>query len=77
MPSINVNKAIQRSRTEEEMRKALHNFCEGKQTMCVPAQIDDDDIILMDAITELIEKRGMIQEIKSFVQIWNTRLFKR
>jgi hypothetical protein len=58
MTTINTGKAIQRYRTEEEMCKALYNFCAREHTMCIPAQVDDDDIVLMDVIAELLERRS-------------------
>ena len=55
--TIDINKKIQKVRTEEEIHKALSNFCHGRHTMTVPPQIDDDDIVLYDAFRELKEAR--------------------
>ena len=44
-------------RSEQELRKALSNFCQRKHQMCIPPQSDDDDIVLMDGIKELVQVR--------------------
>jgi len=48
---------IDKYRTEHEMHKSLSNACHGKFTMCVPVNISDDDMVLSDVISELIERR--------------------
>lgn len=36
-----------------QARKALSNFCNGKQTLCIPPQDTDDDMVLSRAIEKL------------------------
>src|SRR5579859_2209808 len=48
---------IRKYRAEKEMHQALSNACHGKFTMCIPTNISDDDMVLSDVISELIERR--------------------
>lgn len=68
MSTIDPDKKIQKVRTEEEIRKALQNCIHCKVTMCVPPQMDDDDIVLYDAFKELKEARGIAQKILAIAQ---------
>jgi hypothetical protein len=77
MVKTNPNKTIQRQRTEDEMRQALHALVTGKSTTSVPSQVDDDDVVLSDAIAELIEKRQIIEDVRGFVTTMNPKLTKR
>lgn len=61
-------------RTEEEMRDALNRFCQAAwgparrgemHIFSIPPQDTDADMILGDAIDELIEAREIIASIKS------------
>lgn len=61
MSVIIESKRIQKRRTEEEMRTALHNFINGKWRMSIPPQIEDDDIVLSDVIKELLDARRTIE----------------
>lgn len=63
MSTIDTNKKIQKTRTLKEIRKALSNFIHRKHIMCIPPQVDDDDIVLMDAIQELCDAREKTQKI--------------
>lgn len=57
-------------RTEAEMRDALHRFCQAAweprapvRIFSIPPQADDADMILADAIDELLARRAQaIQE---------------
>jgi hypothetical protein len=60
MSTIDPTKKVQKVRTEEEMQNALANFCVQKHTLTVPPQIDDEDIVLSDAIEELLETRKLL-----------------
>jgi hypothetical protein len=74
MAKINPNKHIQKRRTEDEMRKALSNFCQGKHTMTIPPQDDDDDVVLYDMFKELLESRQMLEDVRALVQSWQSKL---
>jgi hypothetical protein len=61
-------------RTEDEMREALNRFCQAAwgparrgemHIFSIPLQDNDADMILMDAIDELIEARKIIASLKS------------
>ena len=56
---------LQEQFTIEQMRQALSRFCNGKYRMCVPAQPDDDDMILSYAIDQLEQAQATIEEQKS------------
>jgi hypothetical protein len=77
MVKTNPNKTIQRQRTEDEMRQALYALATGKSTTSVPSQVDDDDVVLSDAIAELIELRQMKENVRSFITNMRTELTKR
>lgn len=69
---VDFNKKIQKIRTEEEIRKALSNFCQGKHRMTIPPQIDDDDVVLYDAFKELLELRKRLNgrlSTKRFIEM--------
>lgn len=59
------------------MRMALMHFCDGCPERSIPPQIDDSDIILNDAIEELLEKRQVLEDIRGFVQAWGPKLARR
>lgn len=48
----------------EQCRKALSNFCKGTYRMCVPAQPDDDDMVLCRALDELEAARAALTAAK-------------
>ena len=73
---FDARKPIQRHRTEEEAIIALQALY-GAKDLLIDAQVEDDHIVLYDVIKELIEKRSIIEDIKGFVSVWNTRLYKR
>lgn len=77
MPKNEVNRSIARVHTEDEMRQALQHFRDGKQTMSVPQDIFDDDVVLSDAITELISKRSIIEDVRNFMMTMQQKLSKR
>src|SRR5438270_14075694 len=60
MTAIDPNKKTQKIRTEEEISQALSNFCQGKHTMTIPPQDSDDDVVLYDAFSELLEARKLL-----------------
>jgi hypothetical protein len=74
---INPAKKIQKRRTEAEMRKALQALIDGKAQRSMPPQDDDADIILIDAIEEVLESRQLIEEIKAFVQFWAAKFQRK
>ena len=57
MSTIDPNKKIQKAHTEQEMRMALNDFISQKYALHIPPQVGDADMVLSDAITELIEAR--------------------
>jgi hypothetical protein len=77
MAKVKPEKRIQKYRTEDEMRRALSDFCKKKGVMSLPPQDDDSDIVLMDVIEELLEKRSLIEDIKGFVTTWAPKLTQR
>lgn len=65
------------TRTEEEMREALQRFCnaawnksEQNQRMCftIPPDSEDADIILGDAIHEVIEARTLLHKAQAILE---------
>jgi hypothetical protein len=58
MSNIDINKRIQRYRTDDEMQTALSAFVHGRPTMHIPAQVEDHDMVLLDAIRELVDRRA-------------------
>lgn len=77
MARVNTQKRIQKRRTEAEMRKAVQAFIDGKAQRSIPPQDDDTDIILIDAIEEVLESRQLIEEIKAFVQSWAAKFQRK
>ena len=63
MARINELKHIQKQHSEEQMRKALQDFIDGKHCLRVPVADDDADIVLADTINELLESRTIVEEI--------------
>lgn len=53
--------------TIDELRQALHRFCEGKQRMCIPAHESDDDIIIDDAFDELSCLRAEVARLTALL----------
>lgn len=51
--------------TIEQMRQALSRFCNGQYRMCVPAQKDDDDMILSYAIDQLEQAQAENEQLKA------------
>ncbi len=70
MAKINSEKTIQRRRTEDTMRQALTAFCNGTAERTIPPQVDDTDIVLNDAIEELLEARAKLASIEGFMRQW-------
>jgi hypothetical protein len=77
MAKIDPRQVIQRRRTEDEMRQALHDFICGNAGGSTPPQDDDTDIILNDCIEELLEARKLLAEIRQVSQIWLAKAPKR
>ena len=76
MPKINLQKKIQRRRTEQEMRNALLSLVD--MNVARPAlDVDDPDIVLGDCIEELLESRQLLEEIKSVVFSWNAKFQRK
>jgi hypothetical protein len=48
--------ALRRERTPDEARASLQRFIDGKQRICIPAQADDDDMILSDVIDDWVAR---------------------
>jgi hypothetical protein len=72
-----MSKKIQKRRTEQEMRMALAHFCDGNPERCIPPQVDDSDIILNDAIEELLELRQEREDVRAFVQTMHAKMNRR
>jgi len=53
-----MTEAMGKERSEIEMRGALQRFIDGNRQMRIPAHPDDDDLILCDAITEVMAQRA-------------------
>ena len=70
MAKISEHKTIQRKRTESDMRQALTDFCTGKQQISIPPQVDDSDIVLSDAIAEVLELRAKVEELRGWMATW-------
>ena len=70
MAKISEGKPIQRKRTADEMHQALSDFCNGKQHMCIPPQVNDSDIVLSDAIAEVLELRAKVEELRGWMATW-------
>ena len=62
MAKVNDGKKIQKKRTADEMNAALADFCNGTPQRCIPPQVDDSDIVLSDAIAEVLELRAKVEE---------------
>lgn len=77
MAKVNPHKAIQKPRTEDEMRKALENLKAGKATISDPAQDWDDDVVIRDAIAELLQLRGIREDVRNFIVKMQTELAKK
>jgi hypothetical protein len=77
MGRANPNKLIQRYHTAEEMQTALANLSAGTATRSLPAQDDDDDVVMRDCINELLEARQALAEMRGFVSTWHARLVGR
>lgn len=72
MAKIDNRKVIQRRRTAEELRKALLSVAP-----LVPTDSDEPACILRDGIEELLEARGLLEEMRNFVTQWHARFRRR
>lgn len=70
MAKIIQGKTIQRKRTADEMHGALAAWCNGTAQMSIPPQVDDSDIVLSDAIAELLEARQKLEELRGWMKTW-------
>ena len=70
MAKINENRKIQKYRTADEMHAALTAFCMGMQQQSIPPQTDDSDVVLSDAIAELLESRQKLEDIRGWMKTW-------
>lgn len=77
MAKIKENKRIQKLRDEATMRKALQDLLNGKAQRSTPPQDDDSDIIITDVIEELLEKRGVVENVRNFVVTMNAEMARR
>lgn len=76
MSRITEIKHINKYRTKEEMREALKRFCNvawgnrGNKRSCfsIPPDDEDADIILSDAISELLDMRTLLCDIMATVE---------
>lgn len=59
------------------MRKALLNLLERKHTLSVPPQVEDADMVLSDAIEELLEARKKIALLDPLRNAWISELERR
>lgn len=67
MIRIDPNKLIQKRRTKEELLTALQQFIHRKQMLCAPPEVSDPDVVLMDAIRELVDLRARFEGMAKYV----------
>lgn len=74
MAKVNPLKRMQKKRTEQEMRDALSKLCNNQA--CID-DVDSPDIVIQDCIEEILENRQLLEEMKSFVQIWTAKFQRK
>lgn len=74
---INPSKTIQKFRTEDELRHAVYALCDGKAQRTIPPQVDDSDIVLLDAIAELLELRQQVEDVRGWMHAWLAKATRR
>src|SRR2546429_4675317 len=74
MARITELKRIQKHRTEEEMNKALNQFIDQKHMLHIPPDDEDADVVLSDAINELVDARKKIEELEHLMSSYYTLL---
>lgn len=80
MSRITSNKGIEKRRTDQEMRDALDRLCKAvhsrteveisenrRACFSLPPQENDADIVLMDAINDLLEVRNLLDEARRMI----------
>lgn len=67
---INPSKSVQKHRTEEELRTALADLYHGTPKRNAPPQVDDSDIVLSDAIAELLHLRQQVEDVRGWMHAW-------
>jgi len=77
MAKIKPERAIQKPRSEAEMRTALANLVAGTATMTEPRQDWDDDVVIEDAIAELLQLRGIREDVRNFITKMQTELARK
>lgn len=70
MPKVNPSKTIQKYRSKAELEHALNLFNVGTPERSMPPQVDDSDIVLADAIAELMEARQALAALQMWMQQW-------
>jgi hypothetical protein len=67
---VNPNKTIQKHRSKDELNHALILLCAGTPLRSIPPQIDDSDIVLSDAIAELMDARQALADVQMWMHGW-------
>jgi hypothetical protein len=74
---VNPQKTIQKHRSKDALDRALALFCAGTPERSIPPQVDDSDIVLSDAIAELMEARQSMADLQMWMQQWLARSARR
>jgi hypothetical protein len=65
-----LKKKILKHRTEEEMHRALRQFIDQEHNLHIPPDDEDADIVLYDAIDELLEARKKLAILEPLRNAW-------
>jgi hypothetical protein len=66
-----------RARSEDEMRQALTALLGGLYGASIPPHYDTPEVVLSDAIDEVIELRQIREKVRAFAQSLSTELTRR
>lgn len=77
MAKVNTQKDIQKHRSKDQLDRALALFNAGKPERSIPPQVDDSDVVLSDAIAELMEARQAIADLQMWMQQWLAKSSRR
>lgn len=67
VPGMNQERTEQRF-TDQQMRDALQRLIEGKHSLHIPPQPDDEDFVIAAAIDEALKSRSYIAGLKATAQ---------
>lgn len=70
MVRIAKDKIVHKRRSEEDARKALATLARGDEEQ-------ENAVILQDCLDELLSLRARTEEMRMFVQEWQTKLSRR